>query len=200
MSSPILEDTFHRWTDERSEIESRISIYNHIRDIPYALVRGFTDPVLGSELLLTQGKGSCYPKHHLLNLFFTRIGIQVRLERIPFFWDDPGIRYPTYLRILAHEIPRTYHLTSYAYLNSHWVLVDATWDIPLGKAGFPVNDTWDGVSDTLPAVTKIDGSEDLKLLSGKNAGIMLDKRNLFYDQLNIWLETLRENPKKPRSL
>jgi hypothetical protein len=32
------------------------------------------------------------------------------------------------------------------------VLVDATWDPPLAKAGFPVNMDWDGYSDTECAV------------------------------------------------
>ena len=33
-----------------------------------------------------------------------------------------------------------------------WILVDATWDRPLVKAGFPVNDHWDGYSEMRWAV------------------------------------------------
>ena len=37
-------------------------------------------------------------------------------------------------------------------INHRWVLVDATWDRRLKRAGFPVNEHWDGQSDTLCAV------------------------------------------------
>jgi hypothetical protein len=37
-------------------------------------------------------------------------------------------------------------------IGCRWVLVDATWDSPLKKAGFPVNEHWDGISDTMCAV------------------------------------------------
>jgi hypothetical protein len=53
---------------------------------------------------------------------------------------------------LVNEMPMGYHLACKAYINEKWVLVDATWDLPLKRLGFPLNESWDGVSNTLNAV------------------------------------------------
>lgn len=37
-------------------------------------------------------------------------------------------------------------------MGCRWVLVDATWDCPLGRAGFTVNDHWDGYLEMKCAV------------------------------------------------
>ncbi|MDD4137527.1 MAG: hypothetical protein PHT99_06500, partial [Methanoregula sp.] len=56
------------------------------------------------------------------------------------------------LRRLAAVMPVAYHLACRVRINGRWVLVDATWDRPLAKGGFPVNEYWDGYADTKCAV------------------------------------------------
>jgi hypothetical protein len=71
---------------------------------------------------------------------------------IAFSWNDPDICYPPSLRKLVEKLPVAYHLACRVQVGCRWILVDATWDLPLAKAGFPVNDHWDGYSETRCAV------------------------------------------------
>ena len=63
-----------------------------------------------------------------------------------------GVDYPGKLRKLVNNLPVMPHIALKAYINGTWVLLDATWDPPLKKVGFPVNENWDGISDMLNAV------------------------------------------------
>jgi hypothetical protein len=56
------------------------------------------------------------------------------------------------LRKQAVRLLIAYHLACRVQIGCRWILVDATWDCPLGRAGFPVNDHWDGYSETRCAV------------------------------------------------
>jgi hypothetical protein len=76
----------------------------------------------------------------------------------PFLWNDPGLHYPPELRALASAMPVTHHLACRVRINDRWILVDATWDRPLAIGGFPVNEHWDGRSDTLCAVKPLRSS------------------------------------------
>jgi hypothetical protein len=133
---------------------------------------------------------------------FQRLKIPIEYATYPFYWNDPDIRYPSQLRELADELPLEYHVACKAYLAGRWVLVDATWDSPLKKAGFPINESWDGVNDTKNAVKPLDEiihknvQERIEFMKSKNASCSekdyLLFRN-FYDKLNIWLEEIRAN-------
>ncbi len=132
--------------------ESMISIFSHIRDIPYSLVVPVNDPKSLQEQLLVTGKGSCAAKHYLLAEMFWMLNITVVYATFPFIWNDPDIHYPPQLRKLAATLPFAHHLACRVQTGCSWILVDATWDLPLAKAGFPVNDNWDGYSATKCAV------------------------------------------------
>lgn len=151
------EDYFDRlldeWTGGLSFPDNLISIFTHIRDIPYAVMPDQTDPISGPKNLVRNGRGYCNPKHFLLGILFERLGISIRYVSIPYLWDQSGILYPEKLRKIAFSLPLNYHLACRAFIDGRWVLVDATWDPPLAIAGFPVNIHWNGRSDTLPAVS-----------------------------------------------
>ncbi len=85
-------------------------------------------------------------------------------------------------------MPIGYHLACRAYINGKWILVDATWDIPLSKAGFPVNESWDGISNTLNAVKPLEG---IVHRNAKKSDEEKSLSNRFYSILNKWLEELR---------
>ncbi|OPY39064.1 MAG: hypothetical protein A4E35_00298 [Methanoregula sp. PtaU1.Bin051] len=155
--SSLVSLRFSEWTKGLDEHQSMISIFYHIRDIPYSLRSGsrFHDPVQAGELLLETGRGSCTPKHYLLAEMFKRLNVPVVFATFPFLWNDQKIRYPPELRDLASGLPVAYHLACRVQLGCRWVLVDATWDPPLGSFGFPVNAHWDGYADTKCAVTPL---------------------------------------------
>ncbi len=105
------------------------------------------DPKTSPEQLLKAGKGSCGPKHYLLAEMYRKLNLSVVFATIAFSWNDPDLRYPSELRKQAVRLPAAYHLACRVQIGCRWILVDATWDLPLGRAGFPVNDHWDGYSE-----------------------------------------------------
>ncbi|MDD5142259.1 transglutaminase domain-containing protein [Methanoregula sp.] len=150
--STLVDASFREWTLGLDPRESRISVFEHIRDIPYSLSVRMTGPDTAPEEILSAGKGYCGPKHYLLAAMFRKLGLEVVFATFPFLWNDPDLRYPPDLRALAAAVPVAYHLACRVRINGHWVLVDATWDPALEKGGFPVNGHWDGLSETRCAV------------------------------------------------
>jgi len=200
MSSGVIDKRFAEWTDGLEKKEALLSVYRHIRDIPYAIIPELRDPVKGPAGILEQGKGSCVPKHFLLADMFTRLGIQVKFVTYPFKWDDPAIKYPPEIRKMVKILPITYHLACKARIGSAWRLVDATWDIPLKRAGYPVNEDWDGRSDTKNAVTPMEEilHEDLdgRLSYESSQKVRYTEKDKkayedFIPALNSWLASLR---------
>ncbi|MFA4860290.1 hypothetical protein [Methanoregula sp.] len=143
---------YREWTEGLDTHQSMISIFEHIRDIPYSLAIPCHDPVTGPEEMLRAGKGYCTPKHYLLAAMFRKLNLSVVYATVAFLWNDPGLNYPAALRELAAGMPVAHHLACRVQIGCRWALVDATWDSPLAKAGFPVNDHWDGYADTRWAV------------------------------------------------
>ena len=149
-----VQQKFREWTEGLDTRQSMISIFYHIRDIPYTIVTdpGFHDPERGPETILEAGSGSCAPKHYLLATMYRKLNVNVVYATFPFLWGDQEIQYPDRLRDQAKHLPVAYHLACRVQIGCRWALIDATWDPPLGKAGFPVNAHWDGIADTRCAV------------------------------------------------
>jgi hypothetical protein len=148
----LVNETFAEWTQGLDTRDSMVSIFSHIRDIPYSLAVPVYDPKISMEQRLLTGKGSCGPKHYLLAEMFRKLNLSVVFATIAFSWDDPDLHYPPGLRELAARLPIAHHLACRVQVGCRWILVDATWDSPLSKAGFPVNNHWDGFSETRCAV------------------------------------------------
>jgi hypothetical protein len=150
--STLVDKKFREWTTGLDVTDGIISIFQHIRDIPYSLEVPITDMNTAPEQILALGYGYCGPKHYLLAEMFQKLGFEVVYATFPFLWNDPDLHYPPELRGLATSLPVAHHLACRVRINDLWVLVDATWDLPLARGGFPVNERWDGRSDTLCAV------------------------------------------------
>jgi len=150
--SSLVNARFAEWTRGLDSRESMISIFSHIRDIPYSLIFSVHDPKTSPEQMLVAGKGSCGPKHYLLAEMFRKLNLSVVFATIAFSWNDPDFCYPPALRKQAALLPVAHHLACRVQIGCRWILVDATWDCPLGRVGFPVNDHWDGYSETKCAV------------------------------------------------
>jgi hypothetical protein len=148
----LVDEKFLEWTHGLDTRQSVIAVFEHIRDIPYSLAVPMTNPKTSPEEMLRLGKGYCGPKHYLLAAMYQRLGLDVIYATFPFLWNDPDLQYPPELRSLAKGLPVAHHLACRVQINARWVLVDATWDRPLSRAGFPVNATWDGRADTKCAV------------------------------------------------
>ncbi len=182
-------DLFTGWTCGLSPVEQRISIFSHIRDIPYAIVPEWLGKDDIIRMMITANRGWCGPKHQLLAWMFQRLGIEIQFTLIPFRWQDQKVRYPERLAGLLPHLPSSTHLCCTALLNGTRQLIDATWDPPLKNVGFPVNDPWDGISGTIPAVIRLEQNTE----TGASSGYATHKeRVLFVESLNDWLGEVRK--------
>lgn len=191
----FLEETFRQWAVGKDAVQARISIYENIRDIPYAVIPELISTDRFADIL-TLGRGSCTPKHFLLCNMFQRLGLMVLFAVYPFHWGERaevmvGNLEP--LREIAEALPMSYHLACRVDIDGRLVLVDATLDPPLGKADLVINHEWDGFSDTLLPMTPC-GEEQLyhpseaHLMEARSGQQWLE----FYAELNTCLERVRQ--------
>jgi hypothetical protein len=188
----IFDEKFAQWTEGKNPVQARVSIYEKVRDIPYAVVPELNDTERYFEIL-TYGKGSCTPKHFLLGHMYERLGLLILYAVFPFRWDSTEVDYPSRLKRLAKKLPPAYHLACRVDIDGELILVDATLDPVLGKLKLPVNKSWDGMSNTLLPI--IPAGEE-QLYHPSEAHLMqkldLDENSMkFYDELNRWLEEVR---------
>jgi hypothetical protein len=182
------ERLFAEWSEGLTPLESRVAIFSHIRDIPYAIIPEWQ----GSDLvrmMITQNKGWCGPKHHLLLWMFNKLLIPTRFASIPFRWQDQPVQYPGYLKEYFSTLSGSTHLLCRVYLNGEWKNLDATWDPPLRRVGFPINDPWDGISSTIPAVIQHCGQEKKEKISTLE---QWENWREFIKHLNLWLDEIRK--------
>lgn len=189
----IIKETFEKWTNGMTLREASISIFEHIRDIPYVIDLRLFDVRNGLESMLKKGKGFCVPKHYLLGMMFEELGIHVRYLSCSFRWDELNVLYPDFLRAAAKNLPITRHLACKAYIENKWILIDATWDKGLRKIGFPVNETWDGKKNMKNAVKPVDETVETMETEEKEPYRFSEKLKLFRfsAMFNKWLDDVR---------
>lgn len=188
----IITRHLEKWAGALHGKEAMISIFNHIRDIPYAILPELNHPQ-NFRRILEINAGSCTPKHLLMAEMYRRLGLDVLLVVYPYRWAEFEELYPPSLWRLAQLMPPVNHLACKVFINGRYVLVDATVDLPLGSIGLPVNPSWDGESETLLPVLPT-GEEEL--YHPAEAELMpppdLDDTALaFYKGLNEYFERIR---------
>ncbi len=187
----LLERTCREWTASRDAVAARISVFEKVRDIHYAIE---LDLIHHHDFarILTLNRGSCTPKHFLLCDMYQRLGVEVLFAAFPFRWDEVELDYPPALLRLARRLPTSYHLACRAQLEGRSILVDATLDPGMQELGLPVNLTWDGVSDTLLPMNPCGREELYHPSEAAYVQVRGDPDSLaFYEGLNGWLEEMR---------
>lgn len=194
LSRSIVDETFNQWTHGKDAVAARISIFEHIREIPYAVVPDLIDSERYTDIL-TLWRGSCTPKHFLLCEMFRRLGLMTLFVVVPFRWGERAeliAGFPEYLLDLANRMPLSHHLACRVEIDGGFVLVDATLDSPLAKVELPVNLDWDGFSDTELPMTPLGPEEVFHPLEAYRMKPRTDAHSLaFYDELNARLEDAR---------
>lgn len=197
----IILNKFKLWTENLSPQESRIRIFEEIRDIPYYLVAAIDDPYAWAASILETNKASCSPKHYLLGFLFAKLGLPIQYVTYPFKWEEQPLNYPEELRKMAKGLPAAYHLACKVDINDKWVLVDATWDMALKKAGFSVNEHWDGLSHTVNAVVPFNeirhsSVEERLAFVKERKSLHSGQEQAFYAEFvakfNSWIDDLRK--------
>src|SRR5208283_2881928 len=190
----IVDEKFNEWTKGLDPIQARINIFRNIRDIPYAIVPSIMD-YRGYTNIFRTGKGSCSPKHFLLCEMFRRLNLPVLYVVYPHRWDEIAKtmgEYSVRLEEMALALPVSRHLACKVEIDDRLVLVDATLDLPLQKAGFTVNADWDGISDTMLPVTPCGEEELYHPAEARLMKTSLDNQfKVFYPELNRFLEQIR---------
>jgi hypothetical protein len=192
----LIAQAFREWTGGKDPVEARISVFEGIRDIPYAVTLETQDSQKGPEEMLRLHGGSCQPKHYLLGDMFQRMGITIFYVVYQFKWDELGLDYPPYLRELSRRMPVSHHLACRARIDDKLVLVDATCDLPLEKIGVPVNKHWDGFGSLVLPLHPLGDEEIFHALERMPLALpsFSEIETEFFINLNDWLEEVRANP------
>ena len=189
-----IDQKFNEWTKGLDPLQARINIFNRIRDIPYAIVPEIMD-YRGYANILKIGKGSCSPKHFLLCEMYRRLGLSVLYIVYPHRWDEIAEiigEYSDRLKDMALALPVSRHIACKVEIDGKLVLVDATLDLSLRKAGFRVNAGWDGKSDTMLPVTPCGEEEWYHPSEARLMKTSLDTQfQAFYPKFNRFLEQIR---------
>lgn len=198
----LIKETLLQWTEDLNPTDARISIFEHIRDIPWYVAPYLRDPTSGPVQMLEEKRGSCIPKHYLLGKMFEFLNVSVKYVSYPFSWKDVQIPYPEKILELSKLIPVQYHLACKANLSGRWVLLDATWDPPLRAIGLPINLRWNGLSDTEPALPALDEIEHadaserheyVERMKSKWSTQDGELSEEFYRSMSGWFEEIRRS-------
>ncbi|MFF2228932.1 hypothetical protein ACFVV7_37065 [Streptomyces globisporus] len=122
-----------------SLVAQRIRLFEQARAVPYG-----TDGAHRGSELLTARCGDCLAKSDYLRTEFAALGLAVRRVRWLYHLPDS----PAEVMLLPSR--EDVHSAVEVNIDGTWVLVDATHDPALARAGFIVAD-WDGVTSTVPA-------------------------------------------------
>jgi transglutaminase-like putative cysteine protease len=125
--------------------DQRIAAFKIVQEVPYKLTAWTGNP----DSLFAIDRGDCRHKSAALIQLMRAWKVDARPVQVPFNWADLPIP-QSVLQPLAET--RGFHDTVEVNVDGKMILVDATWDLALGKAGFPVLANWNGVEPT-PAIT-----------------------------------------------
>ncbi|WP_136620790.1 MULTISPECIES: transglutaminase domain-containing protein [Mesorhizobium] len=139
-----------KWIAEQLQVgltdrDRRIAAFKIVQEVPYKLTAWTGNP----DSLFAIDRGDCRHKSAALIQLMRAWKVDARPVQVPFNWADLPIP-QSVLQPLAET--RGFHDTVEVDVDGKMILVDATWDLALGKAGFPVLANWNGVDPT-PAIT-----------------------------------------------
>jgi hypothetical protein len=191
---------FRSWTDGLDPIESRISLFERVRDIPFRPTLELYSDIDAPERTIAQNFGGSEAKSILLGTLFEMLNIKVMYVTYSFRWENLRVEFPSSLRQYVRAIPVSFHTAFKANIDGEWVLVDPTYDLPLGKVAFRVNRSWNGSSDMMLGVVEreeivhtdpTERAKYAKLRHNHYDEEQIASLTEFYEKLNEWLETLR---------
>ena len=174
--------------------------FRPIRDWPFEVkVNPEENIQLDIEALKKTTRGSCSHKHYVLASIYEELGVSVHYVTHPFHWHDLELDWPRRLRRLISKMPIQYHLALSIAPDGQRFLLDATWDSPLVRAGFRVNELNGHLSDTHLAILPCGPAiihqtiAEREQYRQKLVGSLGQHTTVaeFYSELNTWLEQVR---------
>jgi hypothetical protein len=193
MNEDPIRAALEEWTQGRDPLAARITVFEHVRDIPYCYPAD-RDP----KEVLRKGHGSCSGKHYLLGEMFRGLGLGVRNMICTHRFNESPLPFPEEMQalLLKNEIVDLHDYLQVS-VDGEWIDVDATWELGLRDFGFPVTDEWDGKSSMLLTVnpdeqTAVQGNpakakeEMLSKLTPRQRAL----RKQFLEALAKWVDEL----------
>jgi len=183
-----------KWTNHQSFNEKIITLFEKVRDIPY----GTIDSRNPFEVF-NKNMGTCSGKHALLKGLYIELGLEVKDFIVMHTFNNLAIEYPRNLKkLLAQSTVLDPHNFLKIKRNNEWITVDVTWDQPLKKLGFPMNENWDGNSNLnilVAAENEIFQTNDVvnfkrELLEDFTTSAQKE-REIFLKLFSNWLSTQR---------
>lgn len=183
-----------KWTNNQSFDERIITLFEKVRDIPYGTI-GSRNPLE----VFNKNMGTCSGKHALLKGLYLELGIEVKDFIVMHTFNNLAIEYPRNLKeLLAQSTVLDPHNFLKIKRNNEWITVDVTWDQPLKKLGFPINENWDGSSNLsilVAAKNEIFQTDDIvnfkrTLLEDLTTSAQKE-REIFLKLFSDWLSTQR---------
>jgi transglutaminase-like putative cysteine protease len=193
MDEGIIRAAFDKWTAGRDPVAARVSLFEHVRDIPYRYPAS-RDPAE----VLRQRAGSCSGKHYLLGDLYRLQGLKVRNMICRHRFNESPLPFPAAMQALLvkNEIVDLHDYLQ-VQIDGEWVEIDATWELALRDFGFPVTDDWDGRRPMLLSVV-VDEEFVVEADPARRKEEMLSKltprqrqlRKQFLESLASWVQDL----------
>jgi len=186
-------EIINKWAGNLPKGQQIVTLFEKVRDIPYGDIGSRS-----SEDVYANNKGTCSGKHELLKELYQELGIETKDYVAMHKFKDMPVNFPENIKMILDRSdivdPHNFFKIN---VNGSWIVVDVTWDKPLKKFGFPVNENWDGKSDMQICVVPLEIIEtnnpmDLKKerISKLSEEVQKD-RKLFLQELTNWVETIR---------
>ena len=193
MNKELIDKILKDWIGGPSKKEALIRIFEKVRDIPYGVI-GTRNP----EQVYLKNMGTCSGKHFLFFELATNLKFQVKHFVCSHKFSQLKANFPPQIQdILKNNDVLDYHNFVKVFTNNRWVLIDLTWDSPLKRYGFSIQEYWDGKSDTSIGVMPIEVWETENPTQFKEDKLALttkkdqEVRMLFLQKLSEWFSTLR---------
>ncbi len=193
MDSNYLQQILTNWATGLDFNSQIVNVFEKVRDIPY----GYTSS-RGPNDVYRQNKGTCSGKHALLKALYQKIGIGTKDFIALHRFKDLKVNYPPEITaILDRSDIIDPHNFIKIFVDNKWITVDATWDKPLKKIGFVVNENWDGKTEMQLCVLPIRIYETKNPVQDKKGELskltkeVQEERILFLRKLSDWLTSVR---------
>lgn len=169
-------------------------IFEKVRDIPYGVI-GSRDP----EQVYLRNMGTCSGKHLLFFELAAALGFEVRhFVRYHSFREFPVKLPPHLLKMLDEKDILDYHNFVRVLVDGRWLTIDLTWDMPLKKYGFPVQESLES-GEFLSESHETSDPEKFKedKIASTMSKLEQERRKLFLKGLSEWVSELRRTCPAP---
>ena len=193
----IIKSKVKEITNGLSNDEAIKRVFEYVRDMPYYLVP-FSDALHALKYCF----GDCRSKHNLLSKMFSIMNIPHKHLHMEFDWKDVPL--PKEVLMKLGSISSVWpHYSLKAFIDNKWRVVDVTWDSPLARAGFHINE-WEQdmqfITNNVTDVREENKFHDYvnRLFSLLKVVRNVDDYFVFGEYLNSYLRSIRKKKKRKK--